>query len=280
MNQKPQHASRSPKGIDPAALLVALILLCGVGGIAVGSYVKSHAASPGAETSALLSTSSSVSGQGTGENTNTATSESVSSTETSTAGSSSAVEPAEELPPFDAKAYFAEKHTGENSQDIHEPLLIGDSVAAGATDAFYEFFPYGLVDAVVSRNIWESPYPTYRDEGTAGKVIIFCLGTNNAVVDWQIDDELLNSVEDDKVVFFVNTRCTEEWVDSTNHELAAAVERHPNLVGVIDWYSYSEGHDEWFAGDGTHLTEEGARIYMGYIYDNVTAYLDKHPLSQ
>ena len=255
MNQNAQHAPHK-KGIDPAALLVAVILVCGVIGIAAGSYVKSHATSAANDSSAFLATE-----------------------ESSSDASSNETEPTEDVVEFDAKAYFAEKHTGEDGQDVYEPLLIGDSVAAGSADAFYEFFPYGLVDAEVSRNIWESPYPSYRDAGSAGKVIIFCLGTNNAVVDWQIDDELLNSVEDDKVVFFVNTRCNEEWVDSTNHELAAAVSRHDNLVGVIDWYGYSEGHDEWFAGDGTHLTEEGARIYMGYIYDNVTAYLDKHPLT-
>ena len=262
MNQSEQHAPH--KGIDPVAIFVAVILVCGIAGIAAGSYVKSRAASATIDSSAILNSAENSSALNDGVDTSTSSVDETNATD--------------ELPSFDAKTYFAEKHTGENGQAVHEPLLIGDSVAAGAAEAFYEFFPYGLVDAEVSRNIWESPYPSYRDEGTAGKVIIFCLGTNNAVVDWQIDDELLNSVENDKVVFFVNTRCTEEWVDSTNHELAAAVKRHPNLVGVIDWYGYSEGHDEWFAGDGTHLTEEGARIYMGYIYDNITAYLDKHPL--
>ena len=37
-----------------------------------------------------------------------------------------------------------------------------------------------------------------------------------------------------------------------------AVDRHDN-VHVIDWYTASAGHDEYFDGDGTHLTEEGAR---------------------
>lgn len=160
------------------------------------------------------------------------------------------------------------EHLNSDGELIYEPLLIGDSVSAGAVDAFYEAFPYGHIDAVVNRNIWESPYADYRDAGQAGDCVVLCLGTNNAVVDWQIDDELLAPIGEDKKIFMVNTRNTRDWMEGTNAELASAAERHPNVV-LIDWFGASEGHDEYFAGDGTHLTEEGAQAYIQLIRDAI-----------
>ena len=158
---------------------------------------------------------------------------------------------------------FGEQHLNAAGEPIYEPLLIGDSVSAGAIDAFYETYPYGCIDSVVNRNIWESTYTDYLDADQVGDYVVFCLGTNNAVVDWQIDD-LLWPVSSDKHVIMVNTRNTQDWCESTNAEIAAAAERYPNVT-VIDWYGESEGHDEYFAGDGTHLTDEGAHAYIGLI---------------
>ena len=166
----------------------------------------------------------------------------------------------------DVKTYdqvFGQQHLNAAGEPIYEPLLIGDSVSAGAIDAFYETFPYGCIDSVVNRNIWESTYTDYLDADQVGDYVVFCLGTNNAVVDWQIDD-LLWPVSSDKHIIMVNTRNTRDWCDSTNAEIAAAADRYPNVT-VIDWYGESEGHDEYFAGDGTHLTDEGAHAYIGLI---------------
>ena len=44
----------------------------------------------------------------------------------------------------------------------------------------------------------------------------------------------------------------------------AAPSRYPNVT-TVDWYGESEGHDEYFAGDGTHLTDEGAHAYIALI---------------
>lgn len=165
-------------------------------------------------------------------------------------------------PTFDE--VFSAPHTNAQGTTVYEPLLIGDSVSLGAAEEFSRVFPYGHLDSVVSRNIWESPYNQYNDAGQVGDYVVFCLGTNNAVQDWQIDDELLANVSEDKKVFMVNTRHNQEWMDATNAVIARTPERHKNVV-VVDWYGASEGHSEYFGGDGTHLTEEGARAYIALI---------------
>ena len=170
-------------------------------------------------------------------------------------------------------AIFNTPHTNSAGQPLYEPLLIGDSVAEGATDEFNRVFPYGHIDAVTSRNIWESPYPQYAEADQVGDYVVICLGTNNAVVDWQIDDELLHVVPETKKVFMVNTRNDAEWLESTNAEINRTPERHPNVT-VIDWFGASEGHDEYFVGDGTHLTEEGQRAYIALIQDALRSSLE------
>ena len=45
---------------------------------------------------------------------------------------------------------------------------------------------------------------------------------------------------------------------------------------MIDWYTASADHDEYFDGDGTHLTEEGAQAYIGLIHDTVEPLLPEH----
>ena len=174
------------------------------------------------------------------------------------------------------KNLFEKQRYNEAGDPIYEPLLIGDSVAAGTEDVFYGFFPCGHLDAVVSRNIWESTYPEYAAADQVGEYVVFCLGTNNVVEGWQIDDELLKPVAKDKKVFLVNIRTPEDYESYTNQALADAVERNENVVGLIDWYSASAGHDEYFWGDGTHLTPEGEQAYLGLISETLRAYAAEH----
>ena len=58
-------------------------------------------------------------------------------------------------------------------------------------------------------------------------------------------------------------------LESINNELLEnAAERHDNVT-LVDWYSYSAGHDEWFDGDGTHLTPEGCQAYLDMLKDAI-----------
>ena len=41
--------------------------------------------------------------------------------------------------------------------------------------------------------------------------------------------------------------------------------RHPDRVVLIDWLRFSRGHGGWFAGDGLHVGDAGARAFAGLI---------------
>lgn len=164
---------------------------------------------------------------------------------------------------------------GTEGGAVLDVLMIGDSVSVRAIPDFQNQFPYGAIDAAVSRQLYAAQdiYAAYDEQGIVGDVVVFALGTNGVVTIDQLDE--LIALVGDKHIFFVNTRSNQDWVDDTNEALAQAAEKYEN-VELIDWYAYSANGEDWFDGDGTHLTSEGAAIYIGMIYDAISPLLPVH----
>lgn len=169
-------------------------------------------------------------------------------------------------------------------QDAHEApagakldiLMIGDSVSVRAIPNFQETFPYGAIDAAVNRQLYvgEDIYRSYADQNIVGDIVVFALGTNGVATDDQLD-ELVGTVGSDKRIWLINTRSTQSWMSETNDALARAADRYDN-VSLIDWYGLSSTHGDWFDGDGTHLSAEGAQAYVDMVHAAVADYLPVH----
>ena len=155
-------------------------------------------------------------------------------------------------------------------------LTIGDSVSVRAIPYFTENFPYGAIDSAVSRQFSEGIgiYNQYVKQDIVGDIVVFALGTNGPVNSETIA-QLVDTVGSEKRIFFINTRSTTSWVDSVNDALWQAQEDYSN-VKVIDWHGFSSGHPEYFDGDGTHLTEDAAKLYADMVYEAVSQYLPIH----
>ena len=59
---------------------------------------------------------------------------------------------------------------------------------------------------------------------------------------------------------FVTIRCPLDLQDPNNQVFRDFAAKNDN-VGIIDWYGTSEGHDEYLADDGIHLTSAGRDAY-------------------
>ena len=175
------------------------------------------------------------------------------------------------------RAGSAAKVKAEAEMDARRPdiLLIGDSVPQGMEGygVFSQVFPYGMIDAQVSRQFYTAPeiYADYRDKNLVGKVLVIALGTNGYTTDEETE-ALMKEIGNDQLVWFVNTRSPEEYMAESNAAIQRCVDKYDNAE-LIDWYSISADHPEYFDGDGTHLTPESAEIYAWMIHDAVSDYL-------
>ena len=149
-------------------------------------------------------------------------------------------------------------------------LLIGDSIALGAADEFYEVFPNSICDAAVSRYTTESYaiYASYVNEkGWNGDGVIFALGSNGLLYDSL--ETLREMVGADRPFFVITARAPHvNWEESNNQEIYEFAESAENTY-LVDWYKISEGHSEYFIEDGTHLSPEGAKAYINSIKEVV-----------
>ncbi len=150
-------------------------------------------------------------------------------------------------------------------------LLIGDSVSAALSDSdgygyFGDAFPRATLDAAIGRQLYTAKdvYQQHVDNGWNGPVVIFEMGTNGPAT---ADDvrEMVESVPADKHVYLMNVRSPDPLQDINNALLQQAADEHEN-VRIIDWHAASAGHDEYFDGDGTHLTAgDGCQAYIELI---------------
>ncbi len=178
-----------------------------------------------------------------------------------------------DAPPSSSLPGLAEEGSEKPKLDV---LMIGDSISVRTVPDFEKMFPHGAIDAAVNRQLYDggSIYDHYAEQNLVGSVVVFALGTNGPATDAQLDD-LIADVGNDKHIFLVNTRSPQNWVQTTNDALTAAADRHDN-VNLIDWHEQSSGHDEYFDGDGTHLTEDGSVAYLNLIRDAVAPLLPIH----
>lgn len=150
-------------------------------------------------------------------------------------------------------------------------LLIGDSVAMGATDEFYSAFPESISDVAVGRQTTESIdiYDTYVNvNGWDGDGVIFALGANGLL--YRSLDTLREMLGPDRPLFVVTVRVPYvSWEEPNNQEIYAFTQATENTY-LVDWYGISEGHGEYFAGDGIHLTSEGCEAYVNGIKEAVS----------
>ncbi|HAR1597474.1 TPA: acyltransferase [Enterococcus faecium] len=163
------------------------------------------------------------------------------------------------------KENSSKANAGENLLSQEKKILfIGDSVMLGAYQELKETFKKeALVDAKESRQITALPeiLKEHKDLVSYQQIVIG-LGTNGVITDEAIEQTM--SLLKDKKVYWVNIKAPTGWQDTINATLATLPNQYSNIT-MIDWYSESKNHLEFFYDDETHLNESGRTAYAKYI---------------
>ena len=151
-------------------------------------------------------------------------------------------------------------------------LLIGDSIAVDVTDDFYEMFPNSVSDTKIGRitSLGKQVLDSYIDEKQwEGEGVIFA-SLSNSPINGELED-IREKIGKDMPLFLTTVRIPHEtFEEESNSKIKKFVEENDHTY-LIDWYAASEGHDEYFDADDTHLLPAGAKAYAKCIKEAVLA---------
>lgn len=149
-------------------------------------------------------------------------------------------------------------------------LLIGDSSAVDVTDDFYEMFPNSVSDTKIGRitSLGKQVLDSYIDEKKwEGEGVIFA-SLSNSPINGELE-AIREKIGKDMPLFLTTVRIPHDtFEEESNSKIKKFVEENDHTY-LIDWYAASEGHDEYFDADDTHLLSAGAKAYAKCIKEAV-----------
>lgn len=149
-------------------------------------------------------------------------------------------------------------------------LLIGDSIAVDVTDDFYKIFPNSVSDTKIGRitSLGKQVLDSYIDEKKwEGEGVIFA-SLSNSPINGELED-IREKIGKDMPLFLTTVRIPHDtFEEESNSKIKKFVEENHHTY-LIDWYAASEGHDEYFDADDTHLLSAGAKAYAKCIKEAV-----------
>ena len=149
-------------------------------------------------------------------------------------------------------------------------LLIGDSIAVDVTDDFYEMFPNSVSDTKIGRitSLGKQVLDSYIDEKKwEGEGVIFA-SLSNSPINGELE-AIREKIGKNMPLFLTTVRIPHDtFEEESNSKIKKFVEENDHTY-LMDWYAASEGHDEYFDADDTHLLSAGAKAYAKCIKEAV-----------
>jgi peptidoglycan/LPS O-acetylase OafA/YrhL len=172
--------------------------------------------------------------------------------------------------PIDEIEFNNEPEKGNNEPDpnLNTITIIGDSILYDVAPFFKNYYPEAIIDYRVGRQMSEvlEVIKQLEANGQLGEYVFIQIGTNGPFV----KTDLINVIKEleNKKVFLVNCRVPRSWETTVNRTLEEVVNSMSNTV-LVDWYSASAGHAEFFARDGVHLTKIGGETYANILVEQM-----------
>jgi peptidoglycan/LPS O-acetylase OafA/YrhL len=146
--------------------------------------------------------------------------------------------------------------------------IIGDSLIHDVIPYFKKVYPEAVIDYSIGRQMSEVPevIDQLNEKGQIGEYIIIQTGTNGPFK----KSDLISIIQGlgTKKVYLVNCRVPRPWESTVNTALEEVVKSLP-YIKLIDWYSASAGHEEYFVKDGVHLSKAGGEFYSNLLVEQL-----------
>lgn len=157
----------------------------------------------------------------------------------------------------------------KNSNSYNQILAIGDSIMLDIDDSLKSTYSNITTDGKIGRQMYQVPelaknYASFNEPNNA---VILELGTNGYFTDQQIDTVIQSFSK--AHIYLVNVRVPREWEGLVNESLRKKANEYSNVT-LVDWYSASINHPEYFDGDGVHLLPEGIKTLTSLISHSFT----------
>jgi lysophospholipase L1-like esterase len=143
-------------------------------------------------------------------------------------------------------------------------FAVGDSVMLGSAK---KLASYGItVDATKNRQVGDSLqiFNYYKSVNELGNTVVIHLGTNGITKEATFE-RILKPLADVPRVLILNMRVPRRASEKINNKIINNLPAtHPNVT-ILDWYSLSKPHPEWFNSDGIHPNSLGQDNYVALI---------------
>ena len=117
------------------------------------------------------------------------------------------------------------------------------------------------VDAKVGRQVAEIVpiLQALKNQGKLADTVLIGEGTNGPFTQQTLDQSM--TITKGHKVYWINVHVpTKNWQNQVNSDLEAAAKKYHNLT-IIDWYSKSNNHPDWFYSDNVHPNPNGLKYY-------------------
>lgn len=151
-------------------------------------------------------------------------------------------------------------------------VAMGDSVMESVAKTLYQTFPNIYVDALYERTAYAGVeiLTKLSNSGKIGDPVIIEFGANGNCT--QKEYQKIIELCQGKQIFWLTV--PNDRIVNVNHDLFELEKKYDNFH-VIDWYTMTRPHPEYFVSDKVHLTAAGKKAFIQAIYDGVYNYYKK-----
>lgn len=144
-----------------------------------------------------------------------------------------------------------------------DTVVVGDSLMINVAPLLKDRFPGITINAKVGRQARTGlkVARSYSQFNSAGGNYVLGIGTNGAIDAKDLDRFV--ATHPSARILLITPRVPRPWEGASIAAIRRAA-RHDN-VRVVDFHKASRGHDNYFAGDGVHLTAAGQRAMVSLI---------------